>query len=63
MRSLISPLTLPNDRSVLENDEVDSVSALLGDLVAYRAAGASHLEVLAGVWLTSFVSFVSHRQS
>ncbi|KAL2613069.1 hypothetical protein R1flu_024761 [Riccia fluitans] len=37
--------------SVLEEDEVDSVAALLGDLVAYRAAGASHLEVLAGVAL------------
>jgi hypothetical protein len=33
----------------LKNDEVDSVAALLGDLVAYRAQGASHLEVLAGV--------------
>ncbi|KAG6544343.1 hypothetical protein Mapa_014177 [Marchantia paleacea] len=37
--------------SVLEEDEVDSVAALLGDLVAYRAAGASHLEVIAGVAL------------
>ncbi|CAM6120436.1 unnamed protein product [Calypogeia fissa] len=37
--------------SVLEEDEVNSVSALLGDLVAYRAAGASHLEVIAGVAL------------
>jgi hypothetical protein len=35
-------------RSQLKNDEVDSVAALLGDLVAYRAQGASHLEVLAG---------------
>ncbi|CAK9277152.1 unnamed protein product [Sphagnum jensenii] len=35
--------------SQLKNDEVDSVAALLGDLVAYRAQGASHLEVLAGV--------------
>ncbi len=32
----------------MKNDEVDSVAALLGDLVAYRAQGASHLEVLAG---------------
>ncbi|BBN17699.1 sn1-specific diacylglycerol lipase [Marchantia polymorpha subsp. ruderalis] len=37
--------------SVLEEDEVDSVAALLGDLVAYRAVGASHLEVIAGVAL------------
>jgi hypothetical protein len=35
--------------SQLKNHEVDSVAALLGDLVAYRAQGASHLEVLAGV--------------
>jgi hypothetical protein len=38
-------------RTVLKEDDVDSVSALLGDLVSYRAAGASHLEVLAGVAL------------
>eukprot|EP01018_Ginkgo_biloba_P033959 Gb_37749 [translate_table: standard] len=37
--------------SVLEEDEVDSVAGLLGDLVAYRAAGAGHLEFLAGVAL------------
>ncbi len=35
-------------RSYLDKDEVDSVAALLGDLVAYRAVGASHLEVVAG---------------
>jgi hypothetical protein len=35
-------------RSVLEDDEVHSVAGLLGDLVAYRAAGAGHLEFLAG---------------
>ena len=35
-------------RSQLDKDEVDSVAALLGDLVAYRAKGASHLEVVAG---------------
>ncbi|GLJ40845.1 hypothetical protein SUGI_0844840 [Cryptomeria japonica] len=37
--------------SILEADEVDSVAGLLGDLVAYRAAGAGHLEFLAGVAL------------
>ncbi|CAM6029646.1 unnamed protein product [Sphagnum balticum] len=37
--------------SYLDKDEVDSVAALLGDLVAYRAVGASHLEVVAGVAL------------
>lgn len=31
-----------------DEDEVDSVAAVLGDLVSYRAAGASHLEFLAG---------------
>ena len=35
-------------RSQLDKDEVDSVAALLGDLVTYRARGASHLEVVAG---------------
>lgn len=37
--------------SVLEDDEVHSVAGLLGDLVAYRAAGAGHLEFLAGIAL------------
>ncbi|KAJ7517256.1 hypothetical protein O6H91_21G016100 [Diphasiastrum complanatum] len=37
--------------STLDEDEVGSVAALLGDLVAYRAAGASHLEFLAGIAL------------
>lgn len=35
-------------RSVLEEDEVCSVARLLGDLVAYRASGTGHLELLAG---------------
>lgn len=35
-------------RSVLEEDEVFSVARLLGDLVAYRAAGKGHLELMAG---------------
>ncbi|KAK8940018.1 hypothetical protein KSP40_PGU012698 [Platanthera guangdongensis] len=34
--------------SVLEEDEVYSVARLLGDLVAYRATGTGHLELLAG---------------
>lgn len=37
--------------SALEDDEVHSVAGLLGDLVAYRAAGAGHLEFLAGIAL------------
>lgn len=35
-------------RTVLEEDEVYSVAQLLGDLVAYRASGTGHLELLAG---------------
>lgn len=37
--------------SVLEEDEVHSVARLLGDLVAYRASGTGHLELLAGLAL------------
>uniref|UniRef100_A0ACD5UCB8 Uncharacterized protein n=2 Tax=Avena sativa TaxID=4498 RepID=A0ACD5UCB8_AVESA len=37
--------------TVLEEDEVDSVARLLGDLVAYRASGTGHLELLAGLAL------------
>ncbi|EFJ09300.1 hypothetical protein SELMODRAFT_428219 [Selaginella moellendorffii] len=35
----------------MDEDEVDTVATLLGNLVAYRAAGASQLEFLAGVAL------------
>ncbi|BBG93528.1 lipase class 3 family protein, partial [Prunus dulcis] len=37
--------------SVLEEDEVFLVARLLGDLVAYRAAGTGHLELMAGLAL------------
>ncbi|KAL1805273.1 hypothetical protein ACET3Z_028341 [Daucus carota] len=37
--------------TVLEEDEVYSVAQLLGDLVAYRASGTGHLELLAGLAL------------
>lgn len=37
--------------SVLEEDEVYSVARLLGELVTYRAAGAGHMELLAGLAL------------
>ncbi|WJZ87987.1 hypothetical protein VitviT2T_007327 [Vitis vinifera] len=37
--------------SALEEDEVHSVARLLGDLVAYRASGTGHLELLAGLAL------------
>ncbi|XP_042491710.1 uncharacterized protein LOC122071424 isoform X7 [Macadamia integrifolia] len=37
--------------SVLEEDEVYSVARLLGDLVAYRATGTGHLELLSGLAL------------
>ncbi|XP_068665380.1 uncharacterized protein [Aristolochia californica] len=43
--------------SVLEEDEVYSVARLLGDLVAYRASGTGHLELLAGLALLQ-----RHRQ-
>ncbi|PSS23989.1 Sn1-specific diacylglycerol lipase [Actinidia chinensis var. chinensis] len=37
--------------SDLEEDEIYSVAQILGDLVAYRAAGTGHLELLAGLAL------------
>ncbi|KAF8715152.1 hypothetical protein HU200_027707 [Digitaria exilis] len=37
--------------TVLDEDEVYSVARLLGDLVAYRASGTGHLELLAGLAL------------
>ncbi|KQJ83283.1 sn1-specific diacylglycerol lipase beta isoform X3 [Brachypodium distachyon] len=37
--------------TVLEEDEVYSVARLLGDLVAYRASGTGHLELIAGLAL------------
>ncbi|KAG0496572.1 hypothetical protein HPP92_001263 [Vanilla planifolia] len=43
--------------SVLEEDEISSVAKLLGDLVAYRASGTGHLELLAGLVLLQ-----SHKQ-
>ncbi|URE04546.1 hypothetical protein MUK42_18956 [Musa troglodytarum] len=44
--------------SVLEEDEVYSVARLLGDLVAYRASGTGHFELLAGLALLQ-----KHKQS
>lgn len=37
----------------VQTDEVNAIAALLGDLVAYRAVGWRHLEVLAGINLLS----------
>ncbi|CAN1732026.1 Diacylglycerol lipase-alpha [Linum perenne] len=37
--------------SVYEEDEIHSVAKLLGNLVAYRASGTGHLELLAGLAL------------
>ncbi|KAI3764519.1 hypothetical protein L2E82_14530 [Cichorium intybus] len=37
--------------TAMEEDEVFSVAQLLGDLVAYRASGKGHLELLAGLAL------------
>ncbi|XP_059632852.1 uncharacterized protein LOC132275397 [Cornus florida] len=42
--------------SVFAEDEVYSVARLLGDLVAYRAAGTGHLEFLAGLALLQGLS-------
>ncbi|CAM8979453.1 unnamed protein product [Rhodiola kirilowii] len=42
----------------LDEDEVHSVAQLLGDLVAYRASGTGHLELLAGLALLQ-----RHRQA
>lgn len=39
----------------MEEDEVNSVAQMLGDLVTYRASGTGHLEFLAGV-----VAFLVH---
>ncbi|KAI4334779.1 hypothetical protein L6164_013489 [Bauhinia variegata] len=44
--------------SALEEDEVYSVARLLGDLVAYRASGTGHMELLAGLALLQW-----HRKS
>lgn len=38
----------------MEEDEVYSVARLLGDLVAYRASGTGHLELLAGLQINLF---------
>lgn len=47
--------------SVMEEDEVYSVARLLGDLVAYRASGTGHLELLAGLALFQRNSLPSKR--
>lgn len=38
-------------RSVLEDDDICVVAKLLGDLMAYRASGTGHLELIAGLSL------------
>ncbi|KAG8065063.1 hypothetical protein GUJ93_ZPchr0004g39686 [Zizania palustris] len=43
--------------TVLEEDELYSVARLLGDLVAYRASGTGHLELLAGQFYVSLPKF------
>jgi hypothetical protein len=35
-------------RSVLEDDDICVVAKLLGDIMAYRASGTGHLELIAG---------------
>ncbi|KAF6174124.1 hypothetical protein GIB67_029167 [Kingdonia uniflora] len=48
--------------SVLEEDEVYSVARLLGDLVAYRASGTGHLELLTGILFTGLALLQRPRQ-
>ena len=40
-----------------EEDEIYSVARLLGDLVAYRASGTGHLELLAGLFWNHAVPY------
>ncbi|XP_040379409.1 uncharacterized protein LOC102717245 isoform X2 [Oryza brachyantha] len=49
--------------TVLEEDEVYSVARLLGDLVAYRASGTGHLELLAGLALLQKNENLPHLQN
>lgn len=39
----------------MEEDEINSVAQLLGDLVTYRATGTGHLEFLAGSLLFELI--------
>lgn len=48
-------------RTVIEDDEVYSVAKLLGDLVAYRASGTGHLELLAGLF--HFMDYISNPKA
>uniref|UniRef100_A0A0E0PAV2 Uncharacterized protein n=1 Tax=Oryza rufipogon TaxID=4529 RepID=A0A0E0PAV2_ORYRU len=50
-------------KTVLEEDEVYSVARLLGDLVAYRASGTGHLELLAGLALLQKNENLPHLQT
>uniref|UniRef100_A0A0D9W6I4 Uncharacterized protein n=1 Tax=Leersia perrieri TaxID=77586 RepID=A0A0D9W6I4_9ORYZ len=50
-------------KTVLEEDEVYSVARLLGDLVAYRASGTGHLELLAGLALLQKSENLPHLQT
>lgn len=47
--TLITALTIVFDRTTTEEDEICAVARLLGDLVAYRASGTGHLQLLAGM--------------
>ncbi|XP_078181742.1 uncharacterized protein LOC144575468 isoform X1 [Carex rostrata] len=51
IRELLCCLGRVKYMSVLEDDEVYMVARLLGDLMAYRASGTGHLELLAGLAL------------
>ena len=44
----LSNVVLHLARSVLEDDDISLVAKLLGDIMAYRASGTGHLELIAG---------------
>lgn len=52
----LSNFALNLSRSVLEDDDICVVAQLLGDLMAYRASGTGHLELVAGSFLLTLQS-------
>lgn len=50
----LSNFVLQLARSVLEDDDICVVAKLLGDIMAYRASGTGHLELLAG-WFSIYL--------
>ena len=50
----LSNVVLHLARSVLEDDDICVVAKLLGDIMAYRASGTGHLELIAG-WFSIYL--------